>query len=492
MTLGTDRSIATASPPESSAAVDSAETAGASRILTVASLVGLVAVMARVVLHAADPLSNGDTWFHLAIGERLLGSWSLGHPGQLSSFGDVPWVPTQWSTEVLAAGFERWFGLPGVAWLFGTLYLALVVGAYAVCRRLGVPLPAAVASGLAILATTPALSARPQIVTLLMLLVVISSWLRAERAQRVPWLLVPLTWVWATAHGMWTVGVVVSAVFCVGLVLDRRVDRRLAVRMFAVPVLCVVAACLTPLGPRLLLSQLTVGRRASLIAEWGPTSFRAFPALVVAAMIGVVVVLWSLQGRVPWTRLLLLLLAAGWAILVARMVACSAVLLAPLLAAALQQMLGLSEVGVATLVRLEARVVGLATVLMLVGLAVAVPRTASEPAQVPAAFGSRLAALPSGAAVAVEDSTGAWLEWRYPGLDPFIDGMLDAYPVGYIERWQDFVRVAPGWQGFLRDSQAGVAVLVAGSPLSDAMQHQLHWTAVQHTGTWVYLVAPAR
>jgi hypothetical protein len=457
---------------------------------TVVSLLALFVVMARVTLHAAAPLDNSDTWFHLRIGSELLGPWSLRHPGQLSSFGDVAWQPTQWSTEMLAAQFERWFGLPGVAWLFGALFLALVVAIYVVCRRQAEALPATVATGLAVIGTTAQLSARPQVVTLIMLVAVVWAWLRAERTGRVPWLLIPLTWVWATAHGMWTVGVVVGIVWCIGLVLDRTVDRRTSLRMFAVPVLSVVAACLTPLGPRLLATQLAVGERSAYIGEWAATSFREIPAFVVALMIGLVVLRWAVAGRrVPWTHVLLLLLACGWAMLVGRMVSCAAVLVAPLLAAALQEALGDQPVR-QRLPRLERVILAAGTAVMLVGLALAVPSTADKPGGVPAAFGSRLAALPAGTPVAVEDATGAWMEWKYPGLNPVIDGMLDAYSVDYIKRYADYVDVKPGWREFLARSKARVAVVRENSPLSEAMRRELHWRAVDRTGHWVYLVAP--
>lgn len=489
VTLGID--ITTTTAPVEPAPAPVQEEGGLSDLVkTAAALFCLLAVMARVTLHAASPLANSDTWFHLTIGRNLLGHWSLQQPGRLSSFGDSSWLPTQWSTDMLAGGFERWFGLAGVAWLFGALYLALVLGVYVVCRREGDPLPATVATAMAVFGTTAALSARPQIVSLIMLVVVVWAWLRAERTLRVPWLLVPLTWVWATAHGMWTVGIVVSAVCCVGLVLDKAVDRRLALRMFAVPLLSVVASCLTPLGPKLLLTQLAVGERASLIAEWGPTSFREFPALVVALMIGVLVVRWSVRGGVPWMRLLLLLLACGWAVLVTRMVACSAVLVAPLLTSALQQLAAHLSPTRAKVLRLEPWVVAGGTALLLAALALAVPHTADEAAGVPSAFGPRLAALSGESAVAVEDGTGAWIEWRYPRLNPVIDGMFDAYSVAYIKRYTDYVAVAPGWQRFVADSGAKVAVLRSGSSLGDAVQHQLHWRVVQRSEAWIYLVAP--
>ncbi len=461
-----------------------------SKLWTVVSLVALFAVMARVTLHAAMPLDNGDTWFHLRIGRELLGPWSLGDPGRLSSFGDVSWLPTQWSTEMLAAQFEQWFGLPGVAWLFGALFLVFVVALYVLCRRQAEALPATVATGLAVIGATAQLSARPQVVTLIMLVFVVGAWFRAERTGKAPWVLIPLTWLWATAHGMWTLGVVVGIVWCVGLLLDRAVDRRAALRMLAVPVLSVVAACLTPIGPALLGTQLAVGARTPLIGEWAATSFREVQAFVVALMIGLVVLRWATAGRkVRWTHVLLLLLACGETMLVGRMVSCGGVLVAPLLAGAMQGALGERPVPM-RLPRFEWLVLAGGTVALLVGLAVAVPSTADRPGQVPDGFGSRLAALPAGSPVAVEDSTGGWIEWKYPGLNPVIDGMLDAYSVDYIQRYADFVDVEPGWQDFLADSKARVAVVRHGSALSDAMRHQLHWRQVDRDDQWVYLEAP--
>lgn len=465
------------------------EEPGTSRLVTGVSLACVVAVLARVTVHAAEPVSNTDTWFHLRIGRELLGSWSLREPGQLSSFADTPWLPTQWSVQVAAAQAEAWFGLPGVAWLFGVVYVALVLAVYAVCRREGDPLGAGIATVLAVVATAPAVSTRPQVVTLLLLTVVVGAWLRAERTGSVPWLLVPLTWVWATAHGLWTFGVVVGVACCVGLVLDHRVDRRQAMRMSAVPLLSLVAGCLTPLGPRLLLTQVAVGSRADQIAEWGATSFRSIPAFTFAVLAALVVLLWSRRGQVSWTRLLLLGVACGAAILVMRMVACSAVLLAPLLAGELHRLVTRRPAG--RMPRHERVVLAAAAAVALGVLALVVPDTAARPAGVPVAFEARLAALPSGSAVAVEDGTGAWIEWRLPHLDPVIDGMLDAYSEEHIDRWRDFVAVAPGWQDFVAESGAEVAVVQAGTPLSEALQERLGWRVEQRSGEWVYVVAPS-
>ncbi|NUR06162.1 MAG: hypothetical protein HOQ45_04035 [Nocardioidaceae bacterium] len=459
------------------------------RMLDGLALTCLLLVMGRVTLHAAQPLSNGDTWFHLRIGHELWGPWSLGHPGRLSSGATSAWVPTQWSTEMLAAKAEDWFGLPGVAWLFGAMFLAFIVVVYAVCRREGSTLPATVSCGLAVIASTPALSARPQVVSLALVALAVALWLRAWRVGTVPWVLVPVTWVWATAHGLWSAGVVVGVVCVVGLVLDRRVTRRVAVRMAAVPIASVVAACLTPLGPRLLTSQVAVGERTHLIGEWQATSFRTVSAFVVAVMIAGVVARWARRGNVPWTHLLLLLLACGWAALVTRMVPVAAVIVAPLLAGGLQELLE-TRTPWQRPRRLEKLVVGAGVAVCLVALAVAVPHTAERAGGVPSGLEPRLAALPTGTAVAVEDPTGAWIEWRFPGLDPTIDGMLDAYPAPYIQGFADYRDVKPGWQDYLQDTGARVAVLLKGSPLSAAVQDQLGWKVVDRDGPYLYLEAP--
>jgi hypothetical protein len=92
--------------------------------------------------------------------------------------------------------------------------------------------------------------------------------------------------------------------------------------------------------------------------------------------------------------------------------------------------------------------------------------------------------------VLVEDGIGGWMEWQVPQVHPVIDGMLDAYPVGYIRDFLAMTRVEPGWRGFVEGSGARAAVLDRGSPLSAAMQERLGWHVVQRDRSWLYLEAP--
>src|SRR5919112_5647323 len=359
--------------------------------------VGLVVLLFAILLrHSALHLNNFDTWFHLTLGDRFrTGEWSLGDPGGLTAFATSDWVATQWSTQVLASFFEQWFGLPGVAWFFGALYLAWLLSTYVTCRQFGRPLPAAIVTGMVLVGSALAISARPQIVSMILLNVVVYAWLRTWEDGRARWWLIPLTWVWATAHGLWSAGILVGAVCCVGILLDRRVSFRRALVLACVPLGSLLATALTPVGPRLLTSQFAVSARSSMITEWGPTSFRELPPLVVAAMIAWLVVLWARRGSVSWTPLLLLLLAAGWTLLVVRMVALGAVVVAPLLVQALDSRLPV-RAATAPARRLGWGVRGAAVVVSRGVLGVAVSHTGGPPADVPSRLLPTLRALPAG------------------------------------------------------------------------------------------------
>jgi hypothetical protein len=464
-----------------------------------AAPLAVVALLLAVVLRfCALHLTNRDTWFHLVIGDRFRHGWRLGDPGGLTPFATSPWVPTQWSTEVVASQVESRLGLPGVAWMFGALFLAAVLGTYWSCRRRARAAAAAVVTTLVVLGLAPALSARPQVVSVVLLTVTVSAWLATARDGRVRWWLVPMTWVWAGAHGLWSAGVLLGAVCCVGLWLDGRSLGRRPLLPFTVPVLSVLAAGLTPVGPRLLTSQLAVSARASLIGEWGPTNLRTVPALAVAVMLAATVALWVRQGQTSWTRLGLLLLAAGWTLLVSRLVALGAVVTAPLLAEAWERALTGASVpapvrpptsGPLPVPRRERAALGVLALTYLLALGLAVPHTATAPGDVPSRLVPRLEALPSGSTLLVADGIGGWVEWRVPGVAPVIDGMLDAYPVPYISSFFAATRVEPGWEGFVRRSGAHVAVVPARSPLAAALVGQLGWRRVDGDRGFVYLVA---
>lgn len=472
---------------ETAATTDASQ--ASSRLVASVAVLGLVALMVRVTAHASEPLSNADTWFHLRIGQEFWGDWSITNPGSLSSFATADWVPTQWSTQMLAAAMESWFGLPGVSWLFGFVYLVFIVVTYRMLRSQGALLPTALASGVVVVAAGPGLSARPQVVSLVLFTVATWAWTRAAVSGRPPWFLIPLTWVWATAHGLWTAGALLGVVVSIGIAVDHRLSARRVLGLVSVPVISVVAAALTPVGPNLLFAQLAVGERTPLIPEWGPTSFREVPAIVAALFVAALVVLWSRRHRVAWTPVAMLLLGSAWILTVDRMVAFGVIIVAPLFVRAFTDVMT-PPTGTERPGRAEVMTVAGVAAACAVALAFVVPHTAQRPAAVPVVFSSSLADLPSESAVLVEDHIGSWIEWRFPELNPVVDGMFDAYPVAHLRQFMAFRSLNPGWQEFVKNSHASVAVLVDGSPLSAAMQAQLGWRVVKRTEGWVYMAAP--
>ena len=86
---------------------------------------------------------------------------------------------------------EDWFGLAGVAWLSGLLFLSLALVVYWACRRQAEPAVAALLVVLTLIASTSGISMRPQMVSYILVVVTIAAWQRARDTGRAPWLLVP-------------------------------------------------------------------------------------------------------------------------------------------------------------------------------------------------------------------------------------------------------------------------------------------------------------
>lgn len=451
---------------------------------------GLVLVACAVVLtvEAAAPLHNTDTYFHLRFGHEFLsGHWSVRHPGSVSTFATADWVPTQWLSEVVMARTEEWFGLPGVAWLSGLLFLALVVALYAACRRQAEPVVAAVLVGVALITCSTGLSMRPQMVSYVLVVVTTAAWLRARETGRVPWLLVPLTWVWTMCHGMWPLGVLVGLGAVLGLALDGRHPRRVLVRLAAVPVLSAAVALLTPVGPGLYPAVVQVSSRAGYFYEWDPPDFtRPFVATLLLLLALAVVPLLRRGTPVPWFDVVLIGLAALWGVYSQRTVPVAACVVAPFAAAALQPYLGARpQVG-----RRERLLVLGGAALALTALAVAVPHTADRPRTTPAWLDGSLGDLPAGTVVLDDSGLGGYLMWRFPQLDLVAHGYGDTFTDDELERNADIGGVRAYWLEDVRGTRADVAVLPPGSPLAYNLRELEHWSVVEEGGDLQLLEPP--
>lgn len=437
----------------------------------------LVVLGALILLtrFASSPLSNSDTFFHLRFGhEFLVGNWSLSRPGSVTSFGTADWTPTQWLPQVVLAQLEAWFGLPGVAWLAGALFLSLGASLYLVARQWAGPLVSASLMVVALFAASAGLSMRPQVISYLLVLVTTAAWLKTREDRRIRWWLVPLTWLWAMCHGMWPIGIVIGVVALVGIAVDRAVPRRQWLKLASVPVLSAAVAALTPVGPSLYSAVLLVNSRGKYFAEWGPPRFTEPECLAFLVLTAALVIRLLRRTRPStWTEILLLMLAGGWGLYSGRTIPVGAMILVPLAASALREVFGRQARAGST----ERVVVLGGAALCLTVLAFVVPTTAQESPLEPS-WAAELDALPAGTIVLDNWGAGGYLMWRYPRLDLVMNGYGDIFTDGELERNYRMDGTAPGWLDDVRSTGATLAVLQPGEKLAAALRDLEGWTVL--------------
>ena len=439
----------------------------------------MIAVLALLALGltiraGTRPVGDPDIWWHLRTGEYVLNGGQFSGPDPWVPFATRPFVLTQWLPEVVAQKTYELAGLPGVAWLRFAAMLVLLGTLLWACRRVADSVPALMAALAAMLGAGASLTERPQLVSFILLSVTLAAWWQTAEDLRPRWWLIPLTWVWACSHGLWSLGLAVGGVVILGLAVDRRLDRRTALRLIPVPVLSLVAAALTPVGPRLLLSPFDVSAAAGpFVQEWQPTSARNPFALITLAMIALVVLTWVRLRSVPPTWQIALAGVAFVATLIMyRTVAIGAVIAAPLFATALQQQRfrpprALTRQAVLTWLGLS-----LAAALIAIPVAGAI---AQKPFGVPDRLRPQLASLPAGTVVLDQFAISGWLLWAEPQLIPVADLRSEVYSSEYLSAYRNNESVGPGWQSFITRTGSTAALLSEDSALADALQKQLHW-----------------
>lgn len=447
-------------------------------------VLGLMGMAAR---QGFRPIGDPDTWWHLRLGDDIWRTWNFTDPAPWTRFATQHWVTTQWLPEVVASRFEHQFGLPGVAWLTSAGFVLLTAVLYVVCRREADVLAAAVATLVAFLGMSATLTPRPQLASFILLLIVTSAWLQTAKDLRPRWWLIPISWLWASSHGMWFSGIVVGLVVVVGLILDRRIRGAIALRLMAIPVASLLVAAVTPAGPGLLLSPFAVGGITQYITEWATPSIHDLSPAATAVMIAIVALTWARGSQASWTHLILLLVATGWALLSARTVTLGAAMTAPLLAAALQSLLPEHPPAVG---RRELAALGAGVVASLVVVAILLPGSTGTPANVPNALNATLDRLPPHTVIFNDFLLGGWLLWRHPNLEPVLDGRAEAFPKSQFEGYIKTSQAGAGWQDFLEKTSATFALVKEGSPLATALDERLHWRSLGRDDGYVLLTAP--
>lgn len=441
------------------------------------------------VLRMVKPVDDPDTFWHIAAGDRLRETWTFSGPDPWSTMSTQPWRLHEWLPELVMSWAQQTFGLAGVSWLLPAGAAAVVLCFWVVVRRQAPLLVATIVLVVATVALSGSLSLRPHLVSFALAAVTTGAWLATRRDLRPRWWLVPLTWVWACSHGMWFVGVAIGLVALVGFFLDGTVRGRAWLRLALVPLASLAVAALTPVGPELLVAPFTVREYAKFVTEWRSPSLTdaAFIAFLVVAALTLLI--WSRERRrTPWTEILLVGLAIGFALLYVRTIAVGGAIIAPMAAMAIARVVRLPREPIAR------REVALTLGLSAAALAVAgllAPSRGAQPAWGPNDLDRPIAALPAGTVLCNDYGSGGWLIWKHPNVRPAIDGRTEIYAVKHVEAYMTFQNAAPGWDAYLQRTGCRWALVPSDLPVAEALVRQAHWTVAARGSTYLLLRSSA-
>jgi hypothetical protein len=438
---------------------------------------------------AVRPVSDLSPWLHLKIGGFLLTGHRFGQTDPWSPFADGSYQPTQWLPAIVGHLLHDSFGLPAIAWMRAVGIVLIFVALLHLARQAARPAPAVAVALLALVASWADLTERPQLLGFVLLVPVITAWWRSGHDLRPRWWLIPYTWLFASCHGLWSTGVVIGAAVVAGLALDRRLGRREAGRLSAVVGGSLVAAGLTPLGPALLLTPLTVGRTARVfVAEWLPVSAQEPAVALTLLMLATAYVLWLVRGnRPPYWKQALFVLAIAFALVMDRTVPIGAFLAVPLLAEALH---GLRDRPATLRPRPPRREISAWTAAAAAALVLAVPLSstrAEEPVGLPTQLVADLRRLPDDSVIMAEGDLTGWLLFTSPQLRPVMDIRIEAYPAHHLSAFVAAMQATRGWADFVRQTGASAALVPVDSPLPEALVEELRWSETGRDAGYVLL-----
>jgi hypothetical protein len=453
-------------------------TPSASRGLTFEQL-ALGALFVMLFARAAQAPAQNDTWWHLRAGQDIwrgvlptVERWSSTARGRA-------WPDHEWLSEAVFYAVHRVGGMP----LLALLVAGVTTATFALVWRLMVG--PVLRRGLLVFLTLPVTlivaSLRPQVFSLLLLVVTVTLLARARFA----WL--PLVFlVWANLHGAVVVGgLVVVAVAVTAFVWERARLRPLLVW----GALAGVATLITPLGTGILGLVSGMSNEADII-EWEP-AWRALPAglvfFAVALLTVAAVVAVRRRGPFEWSDRVLVAAAVAilpLAVRYSRVMPMFVVVALPLLArgwAAWRPARPRPEDR-----RVAHGVVLGAVVLAATGWVVAAwsgPSEALDWEPLPAAAVGAVRACDGPLYNRFDD--GAYVIWFAPDVPVFIDSRVDPYPDGLLR-----AHIRDEASGRYRATFARYGIRCALLPTVSATAHALQrdgWRTTYADDRWLVL-----
>ena len=438
---------------------------------------------------------EGDTWWHLAVGNQILKThtWPTHDPYSFTVQGS-PWISYEWLGEVLIALAWRIGGLQALMVLLialaGAILLLLYYHAYLRCKN---SKAAFVACAVLLPIVSLSITVRPQLLGYVFLIATLIALEKFRHGhQKALWALPPIFLLWVNAHGTFVFGFLILAVYWAsglkafefgGLYAERWTERQRQ-RLEFISLLCLLASTLTPYGTRLLAYPLVMASSQHLvlqsIQEWQPISLSQLNGkyfLVLSLLFWLVLATSRLRCRLQ--DFVLLAIATAETFMHARFVLLFVPVFVPLLADWLAQWVPQYQPAKDQYV--------LNCVLMALiaaGIVKFFPSAQELDQQVennmPAKAVSFLRAHPTLKRTLNDAYWGGYMIDKLgPAHKVFIDGRFDIYEYsGVMADYLNMTRLAPDTRFLLRKYQVQSCLLPRSSPLAVFLAASPNWQEV--------------
>src|SRR5262245_60199773 len=220
----------------------------------------VIVVFAAIFSFDLAQSTDIDFWWHLRTGELIatMGTIPASDPFSYTAAGR-PWVAHEWLWELMVFLIYQHAGWAVAVLLSATIVTLAYAVLYRLLRQLGANeiLSAALVLWAALLAA-PNFGVRPREVTYLLFTFYLSRlFLYRDGRIRHLWVLPPLMVAWVNLHGGFVLGLGVLGLFVIAGVLHWLIWKDpLPRHLMTVTLLAILAACVNPAGPRILLYPL--------------------------------------------------------------------------------------------------------------------------------------------------------------------------------------------------------------------------------------------
>lgn len=468
----------------------------AARALVALPAVGLSVVALTVVTGlGVRQVSDPSPWLHLRVGELLASGGRFGLPDPFSPNVARVYEPTQWLPSVLGYELFERLGVPGLAWMRALCIIGLFVTLVLISRR-RLPAWGSLTVGATVtVICLPTMTERPQALGMVLLAVTVHGWSGSLEDGRPRWWLLPVAWVCASSHGLWSIGLAFGAIACLGRLLDGAPLRSLS-RLATVLGAQLALTAVTPLGPGLLVTPFTVSSNGrQFVEEWQPGSIGSPTVVgVLALVVTITGVSFARRDQLRWSRILVLVLSLGLAFAAIRTGAPAAVVITPVLVEVLDRRAEpATRPSTSPSTRASTLPVGVLLTLAAVAAAVALPLSldrSASPVGVPTALTGRLTRLPAGTAVLSQTDVSGWLLWAAPNVSPVVDLRAESYTPDQMHAYLQTYQARAGWQGLVASSGMRYALVEDTSALLGALVDVRHWTVLGRDSGYTLLGAP--